>query len=30
MADYTDRSLGVGDPGGTAILLTLLLITLFT
>ncbi len=30
LADFTDRSLGVGYPGGTAILLTLLLITLFT
>jgi uncharacterized membrane-anchored protein len=30
LADFTDRSLGVGYPGGTAILLTLLLTTLFT
>ena len=30
LADFTDRSLGVGYPGGTALLLTLLLITLFT
>jgi uncharacterized membrane-anchored protein len=30
LADLTDRSLGVGYPGGTALLLTLLLITLFT
>jgi uncharacterized membrane-anchored protein len=30
LADLTDRSLGVGYPGGTAILLTLLLTTLFT
>jgi uncharacterized membrane-anchored protein len=29
LADFTDRSLGVGYPGGTALLLTLLLITLF-
>src|SRR3954468_5431432 len=29
LADFTDRSLGVGYPGGTAILLTLLLTTLF-
>jgi uncharacterized membrane-anchored protein len=30
LADFTDRSLGVGYPGGSAILLTLLLISLFT
>jgi uncharacterized membrane-anchored protein len=30
LADLTDRSLGVGYPGGTALLITLLLITLFT
>jgi uncharacterized membrane-anchored protein len=30
LADLADRSLGLGYPGGTALLLTLLLITLFT
>jgi uncharacterized membrane-anchored protein len=30
LADFTDRSLGVGYTGGTAILFTLLLISLFT